>query len=153
MISGLLRLWINSKVPHMDMDHPHPCHTKHIMIFSSMLVIRYDKTEKANICKRRNVYNTNIDTPDVDYPTDVIDYVPDSSHGGIDLPPDEIRSMSFPLGIHLLQGLETPPDHFSDPILNNQAPKSTSKSRMALFTCHLKPIIVESACNESFEGL
>ena len=49
----------------------------------------YDKTKKANIGKRRNVYNTNIDTLYVDYPNDVIDYVPDSPHGDIDLPPDE----------------------------------------------------------------
>ena len=44
--------------------------------------VSYDKTRKANIGKRRNAYKTNIDTPHVDYPTDVIDYVPDSSHGG-----------------------------------------------------------------------
>ena len=30
--------------------------------------VGYDKTEKANIGKRRNVYNTNIDTTYVDYP-------------------------------------------------------------------------------------
>ena len=51
--------------------------------------VRYDKTKKANIGKRRNVYNNSIDTTYVDYPTDVIDYVPDSPHGGIDLPTDE----------------------------------------------------------------
>ena len=50
--------------------------------------VRYDKTKKANIGKRRNVYNSNIDTTYVDYPTDVFDFVPDSSNGGIDLPPD-----------------------------------------------------------------
>ena len=51
--------------------------------------VRYDKTKKANIGKRRNVYNTNIDTTYVDYPTDVIDYVPNSLQGGLYLPPDE----------------------------------------------------------------
>ena len=51
--------------------------------------VRYDKTKKANIGKRRNVYNSNINTTYVDYPTDVFDYVPDSPNGGIDLPPDE----------------------------------------------------------------
>ena len=50
--------------------------------------VRYDKMKKANMGKRRNVYNTNIDSNYVDYPTDVLDYVPDSFHGGIDLPPD-----------------------------------------------------------------
>ena len=51
--------------------------------------VRYDKTKKANIGKRRNGYNTNIDPTYVDYPTDIIDYVPDSPYGGIDLPPDK----------------------------------------------------------------
>ena len=48
------------------------------------------------------------------------------------------RSMPFPLGIHLLQGQATPPDHLSGPILNNLGPQSPSKGMMALSTCHLK---------------
>ena len=72
--------------------------------------VRYDKTKKANIGMRRNVYNSNIDTTYVDSPPDVSDFVPDSPYGGIDLPPDEfIRSMPFPLGIHLLPGLAIRP--------------------------------------------
>ena len=51
--------------------------------------VRYDKTKKANISKRRNVYNTNIDDAYVDHPTACIDHVPNSPYGGIDLPPDE----------------------------------------------------------------
>ena len=103
--------------------------------------VRYDKIKQANIGKRRNVYNTNIDTTYVDYPTDVIDYVPDSPHAGIDLPHDaSITSMPFPLGIHLLQGLATLPDHLSVPILNNEDPKSPSKGMMALSTFHLNSI-------------
>ena len=51
--------------------------------------VRYDKTKKANIGKRRNVYATNIDEPYIDPPTPCIDHVPDSPYGGIDLPPDE----------------------------------------------------------------
>ena len=51
--------------------------------------VRYDKTKKANIGKRRNVYNTNIDDTYVDHPTASIDHVPNSPYGGIDLPPDE----------------------------------------------------------------
>ena len=51
--------------------------------------VRYDKTKKANIGKRRNVYNTNIDDSYVDHSTACIDHVPDSLYGGIDLPPDE----------------------------------------------------------------
>ena len=50
--------------------------------------VRYDKTKKANIGKRRNVYNTNIDDTYGDHPTACIDHVPDSPYGGIDLPPD-----------------------------------------------------------------
>ena len=58
--------------------------------YSSMSVcVRYDKTKKANIGKRRNVYNTNIDDTYVDHPTACIDHVPNSPYGGIDLPPDE----------------------------------------------------------------
>ena len=51
--------------------------------------VRYDKTKKANIGKRRNAYNTNIDDTYVDHPTACIDHVPNSPYGGIDLPPDE----------------------------------------------------------------
>ena len=51
--------------------------------------VRYDKTKKANIGKRRNVYNTNIDDTYVDHPTVCIDHVPNSPYGGIDLPLDE----------------------------------------------------------------
>ena len=51
--------------------------------------VRYDKTKKANIGKRRNVYNTNIDDTYVDHLNACIDHVPNSPYGGIDLPPDE----------------------------------------------------------------
>ena len=51
--------------------------------------VRYDKTKKANIGKRRNVYATNIDETYIDHPTACIDHVPNSPYGGIDLPPDE----------------------------------------------------------------
>ena len=50
--------------------------------------VRCDKTKKANIGKRRNVYNTTIDDTYVDHPTACIDHVPNSPYGGIDLPPD-----------------------------------------------------------------
>ena len=51
--------------------------------------VRYDKTKKADIGKRRNVYSTNLDDTYGDHPTVCIDHVPDSAYGGIDLPPDE----------------------------------------------------------------
>ena len=50
--------------------------------------VGYDKTKKANIGKRRNVFNTNVDDTYVDHPTACIDHVPNSPYGGIDLPPD-----------------------------------------------------------------
>ena len=53
--------------------------------------VRDDKTKKANIGKRRNVYSTNIllDDTYVDHPTACIDHVPNSPYRGRDLPPDE----------------------------------------------------------------
>ena len=51
--------------------------------------VRYDKTKKANIGKRRNVYATNIDETYIDTPTPCIGHVPDSPYGGIDLPHDQ----------------------------------------------------------------
>ena len=51
--------------------------------------VRYDKTKMANIGKRRNGYNTNMDNTYVDHPTAFLDHVPDSPYGGIDFPPDE----------------------------------------------------------------
>ena len=51
--------------------------------------VRYGKTKKTNIGKRRNVYTSNTDETYVDHPTACIDHVPNSPYGGIDLPPDE----------------------------------------------------------------
>ena len=50
--------------------------------------VMYDKTKKANIGKRRNIYATNIDETYIDPLSICIDHVPDSPYGGIDLPPD-----------------------------------------------------------------
>ena len=101
--------------------------------------VRYDKTKKANIGKRRNVYNSNIHTTYVDYPPDVFDFGPDSPNGGIDLPPDEFYQ------IHTLSSSHPPPpwpatvpNHYSGLILNNQDSKSPSKGMMALPICHPK---------------
>ena len=101
--------------------------------------VRYDKTKKANIGKRRNVYNTNIDSNYIDYPTDVIDYVLDSFQGGIDFSPDEFYQ------IHALSSRHPTPPRPGNPSrppfrpnLNNQGPKSHLKSMMALSIFHLK---------------
>ena len=120
MILGLLKLWMNSKVRPKDMDPPHLCHIKHYDLLINACV-RYDKTKKANIGKRRNVYNTKIDSNYVDYPTDVIDYVPDSFHGGIDLPPDEFYQ------IHALSSRHPPhqrPGNPSRPPFRSQSQQS-----------------------------
>ena len=63
--------------------------------------VRFDKTKKANIGKRRNVYNTNIDDTYVDHPTACIDHVPNSPYGGIDLPPDEFYQVHTLSSRHL----------------------------------------------------
>ena len=64
-------------------NYSHEYKTRRILDLDKILLVRYDKSKKANIGKRRNVYNTNIDSTYVHYPIDVIDYVPDSFHGGI----------------------------------------------------------------------
>ena len=71
--------------------------------------VRYDKTKKANIGKRRNVYATNMDDTYVDLPTDCIDDVPDSPYGGIDLPPDEFYQ------VHALSSRHPPPQRPGQP--------------------------------------
>ena len=103
--------------------------------------VRYNKTKKTNIGKRRNVYNTNLDTPCVDYPTDVIDYGPDSPHGGIDLPPDEFYQ------IHALSSRHPPSPRLGNPSRppfrphsQQSGPQNPSKGMMPLSTCHLKSI-------------
>ena len=89
MILGLLKLWMSSKAPPMDMDPPPPCPMIPTMTYSSMPVLGMTRPKRTNICKRRNVYATNIDETYIDPPTTCIDHVPDSPYGGIDLPPDE----------------------------------------------------------------
>ena len=43
MILGLLKLWMSSKVPPMDMDPPLPCPRTPTMIYSSMPVLGMTK--------------------------------------------------------------------------------------------------------------
>ena len=71
--------------------------------------VRYGKTKKANIGKRRNVYATNMDDTYVDLPTDCIDDVPDSPYGGIDLPPDDFYQ------VHALSSRHPPPQRPGQP--------------------------------------
>ena len=80
--------------------------------------VRYDKTRKTNIGKRRNVYNTNIENSFGDHPTVCIDHVPNSPYGGIDLLPDEFYQ------VHTLSSSHPPsprPGHPSRPSFRPQS--------------------------------
>ena len=46
MISGLLKLWMSSKVPPMDMDPPLPCPMTPTMIYLSILVLAVTKLKR-----------------------------------------------------------------------------------------------------------
>ena len=76
---------------------------------------RNDKTKKANIGKRRNVYATNIDETYIDPPTPCIDHVPDSPYGGIDLPPDDFYQ------VHALSSRHPPSHSLSHQIHKQQS--------------------------------
>ena len=80
--------------------------------------VRYDKTKKANIGKRRNVYKTNIDDPYVEHPVACIDHVPDSPYGGIDLPPDEFYQ------VHTLSSRHPPSTRPGNPSRPSFRPQS-----------------------------
>ena len=80
--------------------------------------VRYDKTKKVNIGKRRNVYNTNVDDTYVDHPTACIDHVPDSPYGGIDLPPDEFYQ------VHTLSSRHPPSPRPGNPSRPSFRPQS-----------------------------
>ena len=102
--------------------------------------VRYDKTKKANIGKRRNVYNTNLDNTYVDHPTACIDHVPNSPYGGIDLPPDVFYQ------VHTLSSRHPPsprPANASRPSFNNLkilGLPSQLEGMMVLYSCLLKSI-------------
>ena len=51
MISGLLKLWIRSKVPPMDMDPPLPSPMKPTMIYSSMCVLGMTRQKRPILVK------------------------------------------------------------------------------------------------------
>ena len=83
----------------MDMDPP--CLSHYDLLINAF--VRYDKTKKAKIGKRKNVYNSNIDTAYDDSTSDIPGFVPDSPNGGIDLPPDEFYQ------IHAVSSRHPPP--------------------------------------------
>ena len=80
--------------------------------------VRYEKTEKANIGKRRNVYNKNIDETYIDSPTPCIDHVPNSPYGGINLPSDEFYQ------VHALSSRHPPSPRTGQPSRPSFRPQS-----------------------------
>ena len=68
-----------------------------------------NKTKKANIGKRRNVYCSTVEPAYIDYPTDVSDQALESPLVGIDLPSDEFYQ------IHALSSRHPPPPRPSSP--------------------------------------
>ena len=116
--------------------------------------VRYDKTQKVNMGKRRNVYNTNIDDTYVNHPTACIDHVLNSPYGGIDLPPDEFYQ------VHTLSSRHPPspkPGHSSRPSFRPQSQTSgpTKPIRRYDGPIFLPPQIykLEPGRNEGPEGL
>ena len=80
--------------------------------------VRYDRAKRANIGKRRNVYNTNIDDTYVDHPTACIDHVPNSPYGGTDLPSDEFYQ------VHALSSRHPPSPRPGNPSRPSFRPQS-----------------------------
>ena len=116
--------------------------------------VRYDKTKKVNMGKRRNVKNTNIDDTYVNHPTACIDHVLNSPYGGIDLPPDEFYQ------VHTLSSRHPPspkPGHSSRPSFRPQSQTSgpTKPIRRYDGPIFLPPQIykLEPGRNEGPEGL
>ena len=97
--------------------------------------VRYDKTQKANIGKRRNVYVTNIDDTYIDSHTPCIDHVSDTPYRGIDLVPDEYYQ------VHALSSRHPPskrPRQPSRPPFNILGLPNTLEGMMVLSFCLLR---------------
>ena len=96
--------------------------------------VRFNKTKKANIDKRRNVYATNIDETYIDPPTACIDHVPNSPYGGIDLPPDEFYQ------VHALSSRHPPSSRPGHPSRSSFRPHLPNplEGMMVLYSCLLK---------------
>ena len=96
--------------------------------------VRYDKTKKANISKRRNVYNSTVEPAYVDYPTDVSDLAPESPFGGIYLPSDEFYQ------IHSLSSRHPPPPRPGSPLKPPFRPESQQSGPQESFKRYDGPI-------------
>ena len=114
--------------------------------------VRYDKTKKANIGKRRNVCNTNIDDTYVDHPTGCIDHVPNSPYGGKDLHPDAFYQ------VHTLTSRHPPsprPCNPSRPSFRSQSHNSgpTKPIRGYDDPIFLPPQIYKIFCQDAMKAL
>ena len=98
--------------------------------------VRYDKTKKANIGKRGNVYNTDIDDTYVDHPTACIDHVPKSPYGGIDIPPDEFCQ------VHTLSSRHPPSPRTGQPSRPSFRPQSHNSGPTKPIRRHDGPIFL-----------
>ena len=100
---------------------------------------------------KRNVYNSLIEPAYLDFPQDSSDFVHESPYEGIDLLlMSSIRSMPFPLGIHLLLGLDIHLNHLSGHNLNNHDPKSPSTGMIDLF---MSPQIYKLLSQDAMKSL
>ena len=104
--------------------------------------VRYNKTKRSNIGKRRNVYNTYIDDTYVDHPTACIDHVPDSPHGGIDLPPDEFYQ------VHTLSSRHPPSPRPGNPSRPSFRPQSQNAGPNKPIRRHDGPIFLPPQINK-----
>ena len=114
--------------------------------------VGYDKTKKANIGKRRNVYATNMDDTYVDLPAACIDDVPDSPDGGIDLPPDEFYQ------VHALSSRHPPPQRPGQPSRppfrpQSQNPRPTNPIRRYDGPIFLAPQIYRLLSEDALKAL
>ena len=96
--------------------------------------VRYDKTNKANIGKTRNVYNSNIDTAYVDSTPNVFDSVRDSPNRRIDLPPVECYQ------IHAFSSRNPPPPRPGNPSKPPFRPHSQQSGPQKSFKRYDSPI-------------
>ena len=152
MILGLLNLWMNSRVPPMDVDPPHPSHIKHIMIYSLMCVIGMIKLKRPNTGRRKNAYNSIVEPTYVDYPQDASDFVQESSYGGIDLSSDKFYQ------IHALSSRHPPPSRpgsHSKPTLRTQSQNSGPQKSFKRYEGHiyLPPQIFTLLSQDSMKAL
>ena len=96
--------------------------------------VRYDKTKKANIGKRTNVYNSIVEPTYVDYPPDASDFVQESPYGGIALPPDEFYQ------IHAFSSSHPPPPRPGIPTKPPLRPQSQQSGPQKAFKRYDGPI-------------